>query len=127
MKSGIIKVGFTLAEHQLLNETLVIRWKPPQSVNKEIGNAEIGVKNDSAYSLKLYNPAGKLFFHLTYNDFIKRESCSFPGKVTLFMDLDNEITSEELVYSNPVFNEKLPEEIGNFSLPANIKIKELLW
>lgn len=120
-------IGFNLVRNEVKQDMLLTYWEPPQSSKKILGNIVIGLNNNMLALIKIYNPKGELVSEITYRNYFKHGVWSFPMEVISVQHRKGGYITEKVIFSNPKFNAELPEEVINFNLPVNIKVKEIEW
>ncbi|MEN3013475.1 MAG: DUF4292 domain-containing protein [Endomicrobiia bacterium] len=77
-------------------------------------------------SLKIKDKKNFVFAHVVYEEYYEVDNRSFPTRLSgvFYDDIRKDYYSEKIEYKDIKINEKVPDEIANFSLPQNVLIKE---
>ncbi|MBD3373618.1 hypothetical protein GF406_01165 [candidate division KSB1 bacterium] len=124
---GLAKLGYTIDKNELHGDTLFVYWKPPKNAEKLLGEFILALKNNRIVLTKSKAPDGKTMIQTSYNNYIKHDNQFFPLKIKSVLYSEKNITTESIIYNNPIFNAPLSKQISQFELPDNIKVKEVEW
>ncbi|MCX7821266.1 MAG: hypothetical protein N2258_06285 [Brevinematales bacterium] len=124
---GLSEAGYKVEKSYKTNDMLMSLWTPPDKYKKQLGNVELGLRKNRIVLNKMYSPDGKLLLTAEYDDFEKINDLTFPKRIKTTTFQNNIVREEEVIYTNPKVNIKLPQEIINFKIPENAKIKETRW
>jgi len=124
---GLAKLGYTIDKNELHGDTLFVYWKPPKKAENILGEFILSLKNNIIVSTKSKDPKGKTIIKTSYNSFIEHDNQFFPLEIKSVIYSGNNVTTESIIYNNPVFDESLPKQISQFTLPDDIEVKEVEW
>jgi len=124
---GLSKLGYLIDGNKMHGDTLSIYWNPPENAKKILGTYVQSFIDDKIIKTIIFDPNGMIIMQTTYNEFIFYHSQYFPLDIVMNSYSDSGNSSERIEYSNPVFNQPLPEDITNFVLPENVEVKEIEW
>ncbi len=123
----LAKWGYTIDKNELHGDTLIVHWKPPKSAKKVLGEFIISLKDNRIVSTKSNAPGGKTLIKTYYNRYVKYDNQFFPLEMKSISYSENVITTESIIFNNPIFDNPIPNQISQFSLPDSIEIKEVEW
>lgn len=124
---GLSGAGFKLVRHEVIGDTLLTYWAPPDKIKKIMGNTTVGQIKDVFSFIEVHNAKGEKLAKTTFNNHLKYNDTYFPMEITSISYQEKDSIIEKVTYSNPQFNVPLPQNITNFTLPTNVKIKEVEW
>ncbi|MDP8207508.1 MAG: hypothetical protein P9L92_12645 [Candidatus Electryonea clarkiae] len=125
---GLSEVGFSLQNSGIKNDTLEMTWIPPSELKKHISLVTIKLAADKIVSSVTRDTRGRNISDTRYSDHVNHGGQYFPLTIITKIYESNKISySEEIKFSNPVFNSELPDDIINFELPADIIPHEIEW
>lgn len=124
---GLTKLGYTINKNEVHGDTLFVHWKPPKDAEKLLGEIILSLKDNRIVLTELYAPNGKTMVKTAYNKYIERGNQFFPLEIKSVLYSESNMTTETIIYNNPIFNDPLPKQISQFGLPDNIEVKEVEW
>lgn len=124
---GLSEAGYSIEKSYKSNDILISVWQPPKKFEKFAGKIELGLKKDKICFNRVYSPKGELLTLLEFDNFTKVKGQSVPMFVRTTTFEKNVKKEEEINYSNIRTDEKFPEEVLNFKVPDNAKVKVIQW
>ncbi len=73
------------------------------------------------------NADGHTISHTRFDTFFPYGTAWFPLHMKTLYPLHQAIDSEEIEFSNPVFDQPLPEHIIDFKIPDGVPVEERQW
>lgn len=124
---GVCDRGYTLKKHQTKKDTLITYWNPPSVLLKTASELKlVYVKNKIIYS-ELKNKEGETFLEAEYKDHLNYGEYYFPREINTKLKTEQYTILEKITYKNITFNDTLPKEIVNFTIPEGVEIEEIRW
>jgi len=124
---GLTELGYTLANYETNDNSLISHWNPPKNLSKFLGEFILEFKDNKIIRVELRNAKGKTLSKSLYKNHILYGATYFPLEIFTIKYLKSGSTFERIVYRNPQFNSSLPQEVIDFKIPADIKVKEVKW
>jgi outer membrane lipoprotein-sorting protein len=124
---GLSSLGFKLKESKIKGDLLLTYWQPPAELEKSWGECVLIFEKNKIISSEFKTPAGKVFIKTSYRQHQVYQNMFFPLEVAITQFLKTGPVKEKINYSNPSFDQSFPPKIINFSLPAEVEMKELEW
>ncbi len=124
---GLAKLGYTISKNEMQGDSLFVHWQPPQNAQKVLGEFILILKSNRIVRIDSKSPRGNLIGQTCYGNYLKHGKRSFPLEIKSILYADDNITTESIIYNNPVFDVVLPAEISQFTLPAGTAVKEVEW
>ena len=126
---GLTAIGYTLDKHDVVEEVLYTYWKPPEKAKDTLGSVILGMHNDRLISAEIKNPEGYIIGRSRYENHSKIGINYIPMTVTssTYNAKSEVIQHEQIVYSNPEVNTKVPNPMLNFTIPESVEVKESKW
>ena len=124
---GLSELGFKLEKSSVHEDTLFVYWSPPKNTQKYIGPTILALKDNKIVYAKIKDNGGETITMTSFRNHFKHGGTYFPLHVTSVQHTESDTIIEEIIYSNPVFDEPIPEYVANFKIPANIKIEKISW
>jgi hypothetical protein len=125
--NGLVEPGFQIYNSQKVDDTLFVFWKPPKNLNNILSKQVMKFCNDKLVFSGSYDLNDKLIVYVIYSDHVKYINTSFPLKIRIVQNSSKNQSIEEIEYFQPMFNEKLPENILYFHLPPTVERKDITW
>lgn len=121
---GLSEIGFILDGTELNGDTLTTIWAPNEEHEKKFGPIELKMVNNKLTTIVTRDNKGHVIIKTVYSGHFPHEGHFYPLRIqsTFYED---KIRHEDVELSNPVFDEPIPMEITDFSLPRGTKITEL--
>jgi len=124
---GLTELGYTLANYETNDNSLISHWNPPKNLAKLLGEIILEFKDNKIIRVELRNPNGKTISKSLYKNHTLYGATYFPLEISTIKYMKSGAAFEEIVYRNPQFNSPLPKEVLDFKIPAHIKVKEIKW
>jgi len=120
---GLTELGYTLANYETNDNSLISHWNPPKKLSKFLGEFILEFKDNKIIRVELKNPKGKTLSKSLYKNHILYDAIYFPLEISTVLYLELGSTFEKVIYKNPQFNSLLPKEIVDFKIPGDIEVK----
>lgn len=124
---GLSKAGFKLVRHDIKADTLLSYWESPKNLKKMLDIVIIGLIKDKLVKIEILDKKGKKKAKTTYNNYFYYNKYVLPLEINSIVYHKNDSVVEKVIYTNPQFDVALPQEIVNFEIPNDVKIKEIEW
>jgi hypothetical protein len=124
---GLSKLGYTIDKNEIHGDTLLVYWQPPVVNEMKLGEIILSLVDNNIVVTETKDHSGNTNSYTTYNNYISHNDHYFPLLVNSTIYSEGETKTEIIKYTNPVFDQPLPDEITNFILPENAEIKEIEW
>ncbi len=124
---GVCSRGYSLLNHEIKKDTLITYWKPPKGLSKTIGELKLVFIDNKIISSELKKITGEPLLKTSYSNHFNYGEYYFPLEISSTLFTDTDTVFEKISYSNPAFNDSLPEEVANFRIPEGIKVEEIKW
>ena len=124
---GLSEMGYVMEKSEIRSDTLVTYWLPPEKAEKYLGEFILAYANDRIVYTDVKNADGQTIAYTTYNNFYLHRATYFPLHITTHLSNNNLDTYEEIEFFNPSFNQPLPLNVINFTLPDGVLIEEKQW
>ncbi len=122
---SLLESGFTLIKSEIRGDTLLTRWGPPETAKKQVGPALVRHVKNRLIAMEVHDTDGKAISRTTYGNHLEYHGMYFPLEIVSEYLTDQ--YREKIVYHHPQFDSKLPAEIIDFQLPADIDLKVVDW
>lgn len=124
---GLTELGYTLANYETNDNSLISHWNPPKNLSKFLGEFILEFKDNKIIRAELRNAKGKTLSKSLYKNHILYGATYFPLEISIIKYLKSGSTFEKIIYRNPQFNSSLPLEVVDFKIPADVKVKKVKW
>jgi hypothetical protein len=124
---GLSEAGFELENHEVRGDTLLSYWKPPKKARDQFGRIVLALEDDRIVSTDIQDPKGRTLVRTTYESHLLRDGVHLPLQTTSVSYSGTRQTVERIVYSNPRFDEPLPQEVLEFRVPETVEVNEVEW
>ncbi len=126
---GLTVIGYSLKNHDVVDEILYSYWSPPKKAKDKLGTIILGMQDDRLISAEVKNPKGHIVARSHYQNHSKVGMNYVPMKVTstTYGAKSEVLQYEHIVYSNPQVNVSTPNHILNFAIPESVEVKEIKW
>ncbi len=126
---GLTTLGYTLHKHDVVDKVLFTYWNPPEKAKDKLGSIILGMQDDKLISAEIKNPKGQIVARSSYKDHHKLGNFYVPMTVTsnTYGEKSKVVQQETIVYSNPLVNVELKNDILNFTIPESVKVKVVKW
>lgn len=124
---GLAELGYTLQKSFIKADTLFAVWAPPRELQKSVSQVVVAVQKDKIIFSETRDAQGKIVARADYQNHFRHRAQYFPLHITIAQNSEQTAIREDVVYSNPVFDQPLPPLVVNFKIPDHIKIEEIEW
>lgn len=124
---GLTELGYTMANYETNDNSLISHWNPPKNLSKFLGKIILEFKDNKIIRMELKNTDGKTIIKSLYKNHIFHGATYFPLEISTTTYLNASFTFEKIVYRHLQFNSSLPQDIVDFKIPEDIKVKEVKW
>ena len=121
---GLSEFGYTLQKNEIKGDTLFVHWQPPQNAEKYFGKVRLALVEDKIIFSESTDNFGKMILKIEYENYFQFQNKYLPLKITITKYLGTNCVTEEVLYSNPVINQPLPDDVVNFNISPDLEIKE---
>ena len=127
---GLSEKGYMLDSTSVDSTEKIITayWSPQENLLKHSQKTVITIKNNIIIKVESFDNLGAVFSTINFSKFITLQNHLLPTKIT-FEEINtrNIFIHEEIIFTEVLINEPLPEKIIGFRLPDNVEIKEVEW
>ena len=125
---GFSEIGFKLDKNELRQDTLFTYWILPEKIEEKKIIYILKVYQEKIIGTKLLDQKGNIISELKLSDHLFHGGFYFPLKMDLKQyQPDHTVIHENIVYTQPVFDQPFPEEVVHFTIPKNIEMKGIEW
>ncbi len=124
---GLGEAGYKLENSYKSNNILVGVWVPPEKYKRELGKVEIGHGKKNILFNRVFSPKGELLIVTEFIEFTEVKGRKIPLHIKTTSFYDKKKREEEMIYSLPKIDIKIADEILNFEIPSDAKIKTVEW
>lgn len=125
---GLSGLGYTLRDYEVQGDTLLSYWVPPKALSRFMGETILKIRDDKIIHTESKSARGKTLRRSANKNHALWNGTYFPMEiVTTEYYSATDSTLEKVVFSDPNFNPALPEEVVNFQIPPDAKVKEVRW
>ena len=126
---GLTAIGYSLENHDIVDEILYSYWSPPKKAKDKLGTIILGMQDDRLISAEVKNPKGHIVARSHYQNHRKAGMNYIPMMVTssTYDDKSEVLQYEQVIYSNPQVNADSQNPILNFTIPESVEVKEIKW
>ena len=127
---GLSEQGHTLDSTVVDSTEKIITayWSPQENLLKHSQKTAITIKNNIIIKVESFDSLGNVFSAINFSKFITLQNHLLPTKI-VFEEINTRKTliQEEIIFTEVLINEPLPEKIVDFRLPDDVDIKEVEW
>ena len=126
---GLTAIGYSLKNHDIVDEILYSYWSPPKKAKDKLGTIILGMQDDRLISAEVKNPKGHIVARSHYQNHKKAGMNYIPMMVTssTYGDKSEVLQYEQVIYSNLQVNADPQNPILNFTIPESVEVKEIKW
>jgi hypothetical protein len=125
---GLSEIGFKLRKNEFKEDTLYTYWESPENLKNAKISYILMIYNDRIIGIKVIKQIEEILAELRFKDHYPYGGLYFHLKMDITQYQSKKITVyENIIYSNPIFDHPLPEEVVHFQIPENIETKEIEW
>ena len=126
---GLTAIGYSLKNHDIVDEILYSYWSPPKKAKDKLGTIILGMQDDRLISAEVKNPKGHIVARSRYQNHKKAGMNYIPMMVTssTYGDKSEVLQYEQVIYSNLQVNADPQNPILNFTIPESVEVKEIKW
>lgn len=124
---GLTDLGYTFANYKRKGNKLISHWNPPKNLSRFLGEIVLEYVDNKLVYVESKNFKGKIISKAFYKNHISFGSNYFPLEISVTKNTKLHSSVEKIVYKNIKFNSSLPQNIINFKLPPDVKVKEIVW
>jgi hypothetical protein len=121
------KLHYTIVKRIKSRDTLKIFWKPPKELKGNLGEYHVSLLNDNITAIENFDNKGKLVLTTHYEVYKKFDGRNFPTKTITLIYTEKAVNKEEAYFSNIHISKKISDEMRNFKIPKDVKIKNIDW
>lgn len=124
---GLSEAGFKLARKEVRKDTLLTLWEPPKQAKRILGTTIVGLVENRLAFAEVQDAKGERLIRTTYSNHFQYGVSFLPLEIISVRYQKRDSIIEKVIYAVPQFNVTLPQEVTNFKIPEDIKIKGVEW
>lgn len=124
---GLSDLGYTLEKYERKGANLFSIWIPPKNASKFLGEFSLEYQDNKLIFSEIKNAKGKIISKSFYKNHIRYGYYFLPMEISITYYSNSQPCSELVKFINPHFNSTFPQEVMDFKIPENTKVKEIIW
>jgi len=125
---GLSDLGYTLRDYNVQGDTLLSYWVPPKALSRFLGETILKINDNKIVHIESMSARGKTLRKSVNKNHALWNGSYFPMEILTteyYSKMDS--TQERVIFSDPDFDPALPQEVLNFQIPPETKVKEVKW
>lgn len=123
----LTELGYALEKSEISGDTLLSFWAPPAEAKKVIGYYIVAIAKDRIIYSKIRDVNGNILAKSIYSNHLAYKNTKFPLEIITTQYFATDSTVEQILFSNPIFNEPLPANVIDFKIPEGTDRKVVEW